>query len=184
MVGVILCGGKSQRMGEKKEYLKFPDSTLADYQASRMKVDFERLYFSSKESVLNSYNIPTIFDNSEVYAPIFGLCSCIDSINYDIFVLAIDTPFFVSFCKLMDSFYITKRPTFAKSNFKIHPLIGIYTKDSIDLIKKNIREKNYKLQTLLEAINADFVEVDSKETQNLNYKEDYKEALKIVDKLI
>lgn len=182
MVGVILCGGRSQRMGEKKEYLKFADFTLADYQAKKMKANFEKLYFSSKESVLNSYNIPTIFDNSNIYAPIFGLCSSLEFIDDDIFVLAVDTPFFVSFTRLINSFYEMQRPTFAKSNSKIHPLIGIYPKDSINVVKKHIQENNYKLQNLLISLNADYVSIDLKETQNLNYKEDYKEALRMVYK--
>ena len=55
-----MCGGKSSRMGKKKETLDFFGQSLADFQANKMQKIFKKVYFSSKTTIQNSYKIPTI----------------------------------------------------------------------------------------------------------------------------
>jgi molybdenum cofactor guanylyltransferase len=46
---VILCGGKSSRMGEDKSLLPFSSSnSLTQYQYERLKPYFKNIYLSSK----------------------------------------------------------------------------------------------------------------------------------------
>lgn len=177
-VCVILCGGKSSRMGQKKETLDFLGESLAEFQAKKMQKIFSQVYFSSKSPLLNPPNFPTILDSSTEFAPIFGLESILKTLQKDAFVLSVDAPFLAkeSITKLINSYQKTQKPTFAK-NQKIHPLLGIYPYKALDSIKHQIAQKNYRLRDLLGLIGADFVEIPHAQTQNLNTQEDYQNAL-------
>ncbi|WP_104718696.1 glycosyltransferase family protein [Helicobacter trogontum] len=115
-------------------------------------------------------------------ASIFGISSAIEFTNRDIFVISIDTQFFTSFDKLIDSYSKSNKSTFAKNiSNKIHPLIGIYKADSLMTIKEQIKKEDYRIQNLLDRLQTNFIETDEIETKNLNYQEDYKEAIKILN---
>lgn len=176
---VILCGGKSSRMGTPKQNLDFGGIPLSHFQAARLQKVFKSVYFSSKIPLINPYNIKTILDKSSDFSPLFGLQSALESLESDIFVISVDSPFFdkESIFKIFNSF--NKSAIFAK-NTKIHPLLGIYPFSTLKNIKQNIANKEYKLMRLLEAIRAESVEIPLQFTQNLNTKEDYLNALRIL----
>ncbi|WP_238699251.1 molybdenum cofactor guanylyltransferase [Helicobacter sp. MIT 05-5294] len=193
---VLLCGGKSVRMGKLKQTLSFggESETLADFQIRRLKGAFESVYLSAKFAIPNAFGIQTILDSNapedldtsttlahlpkSQFAPIFGLQSVLESLQCHAFVLSIDAPFFDMDCvaKIWQAYIANRKPTFAK-NSKIHPLLGIYTRDSLAQIQAQIAQNDYKLMNLLSAINTQFVEIEEAKTQNLNTQEDYHQAL-------
>lgn len=176
---VILCGGASKRMGTRKELLEFHGTNLASFQANKFKSIFEEIYFSSKEVFENSLNISSILDTTkDIFAPIFGLKTILEVLQKDVFVLSVDTPFLTqeSVKNLLFSYEKSKVPTFFK-NDKIHPLIGVYTYKSLQIIEEQIKKQDYKLLKLLDLIKANFVEIPIQQTRNLNTPQDYKEAL-------
>ena len=178
---VILSGGIGRRMGELKQNLPILNSTLANFQAKRLKECFEYVYFSAKAPIENDFDVETILDfdctfEKERIAPIFGLFSALNSLQRDIFVLSIDAPFFscASISQIMELNFKNKS-IFAK-NTKIHPLLGIYRFSALDFIKMQIEKKNYKLIDLLELMQAEFIEISLEQTQNLNTQQDYQAA--------
>ena len=175
---VILCGGKSSRMGQKKENLDFFGESLADFQAKKMQKIFPQVYFSGKKPISNSSHFQTLLDLNTEFAPIFGLESILQTLKTDIFILSIDTPFLSeeSITKLIDSYQKAKKPTFAK-NQKIHPILGIYTYEALTPIQQQIEKKNYRLMDLLGLLSANFVEIPEFQTQNLNTPKEYQNAL-------
>lgn len=198
---VILCGGRSTRMGQLKQNLKMGNTflakqeTLADFQARHFSQWFSSLYFSAKFEILNTLGITTILDlpvggadltnvqdwqnaPKHQFAPIFGLQSVLEFLQCNVFVVSIDTPFLDcdSIALLLQSFTKNPKPTFAK-NTKIHPLLGIYTLESLVNIQAQIAQGDYKLMRLLGKIDAQFVEINESKTQNLNTPQEYQEAL-------
>ncbi|QOQ98232.1 NTP transferase domain-containing protein [Helicobacter winghamensis] len=182
---VILSGGIGKRIGGFKQDLPFLDSTLANFQAKRLRECFENVYFSAKIPIKNAFGVDTILDcdcafKKDSTAPIFGLFSALKNLQSDIFVLSIDAPFFSceSVLNIIESDFKDKS-VFAK-NIKIHPLLGIYRFDVLDFIQAQIERQNYKLMDLLGIIEAEFVEIAVDQTQNLNTQQDYKEACKLI----
>ncbi|WP_299546177.1 molybdenum cofactor guanylyltransferase [uncultured Helicobacter sp.] len=178
---VILSGGMGKRMGGFKQDLPFLDSTLADFQAGRLRECFENVYFSAKTPICNTFGVETILDDNCAFdkdstAPIFGLFSALKALQSDVFVLSVDAPFFSyeSILKIVESDFKNKS-VFAK-NTKIHPLLGIYRFGVLDSIKTQIERQNYRLMDLLEMIKVEFVEIKAEQTRNLNTPQDYKEA--------
>ncbi|WP_104721220.1 molybdenum cofactor guanylyltransferase [Helicobacter mesocricetorum] len=177
---IILSGGKSSRMGILKQNLDFFGQSLANFQAKNFYQIFKNLYFSSKTPIINDYNVQTILDNENTFAPIFGLKSVLETLQQNIFVISIDTPFLQknSILKIIESFQQHQKATFAK-NEKIHPLIGIYPKDSLPLINNQIQKGNYRLMDLLKNMEPlEFVKISTQESSNLNYPKDYQQAIK------
>ncbi|MBX7491017.1 molybdenum cofactor guanylyltransferase [Helicobacter turcicus] len=182
---VVLSGGMGERMGGFKQNLPFLDSTLANFQAKRLKNCFEYVYFSAKVPIVNVFGVETILDSNCAFqkdstAPIFGLYSALKALQSDIFVLSIDAPFFAcdSVTLLMEQASKIKS-VFAK-NTKIHPLLGIYRFSALDSIEAQILKRNFKLMDLLKLIGAEFIEVSVEQTRNLNTKQDYEEACRVV----
>lgn len=169
--------------------------TLANFQARHLQQWFLSLYFSAKFEIPNSFGIATILDSNQKtpladakdwhkipknqFAPIFGLQSVLEFLQCDVFVVSIDTPFLDcdSIALLWQAYTKNPKPTFAK-NTKTHPLLGIYTLESLAKIKAQIAKGDYKLMRLLECIDAQFVEIDEDKTRNLNTPEDYQKACK------
>ncbi|WP_290880361.1 molybdenum cofactor guanylyltransferase [Helicobacter sp.] len=196
---VVLCGGRSARMGRLKQDLIFSDKvtpiaqeTLANFQAKRLLELFSHIYFSAKFLIPNAVGAKTILDNNtniqetknltnapkEQFAPIFGLQSSLEFLQCDFFALSVDAPFFDRHCVelVLQSYAENRKPTFAR-NSEIHPLLGVYTLESLRIIQAQIAKGDYKLMRLLEMINAQFVAINEDKTQNLNTPEDYQKAL-------
>ncbi len=210
---VVLCGGRSSRMGRLKQDLvfgseksfkrqrnleKMQQETLANFQVRHFQTQFSKIYFSAKVVIPNAFGVETILDSNtsevwngknclidlpkEQFAPIFGLQSALKVLQSDVFVLSIDTPFFDYDCVelILQSYVKNHKPTFAR-NSKIHPLLGVYTLESLQSIQAQIKQADYKLMRLLDKIEAQFVNVSEEKTQNLNTPEDYKKALEQIN---
>lgn len=180
---VVLSGGMGKRMGELKQNLPFLDSTLANFQAKRLKDCFKRVYFSAKEPIINSFGVETILDydiKKDSIAPIFGLYSTLKALQSDVFVLSVDAPFFAYDSMLLLMEQTSKGKSVFARNTKIHPLLGVYRLSALDSIEAQILKCNFKLVDLLELIGAEFVEIALEQTRNLNTLQDYKEACKLV----
>ncbi|MGB7403441.1 MAG: molybdenum cofactor guanylyltransferase MobA [Arcobacter sp.] len=182
---VILCGGKSSRMGEDKALLPFSNyNTLTQYQFDRLKPHFKDIYLSSKTNkfdFLKSHeNI--IYDNiSDESSPLIALKSILETIKSDkVFVITVDTPFVK-----IDSIEKLINESLSNSTIAVtsreHNLCGVYNKSCLPIINEMIKENNHKIGFLLKKIELKKIEFfDENEFLNLNKKEDYQKALSLI----
>ena len=94
---VILCGGKSTRMGTDKALLPFGDSCLIEYLVSEFSPYFSKIYLSVKikgdyaHLNLDVTEIPDLYANA---GPLSGVFSALSMIDEDkAFFMSVDTPF-------------------------------------------------------------------------------------------
>ena len=178
---VILCGGKSSRMGEDKSLLPFSSyPTLTQYQYERLKKEFPNIYLSSKvnkfDFLENDNNI--IYDKSDIYSPLVALQTIFNFIQTNkVFILTVDTPFVkVESIKKLIIESQAYDITVAKTT-RLHNLCGVFDKSILNNINQMINEDMHKVGFLLKKSNTNIIEFDNDdEFLNLNEMSDYKKA--------
>lgn len=179
---VILCGGKSSRMGSNKALLPFSHIPLAQYMYERIQKIFENVFLVAKDSTpFSSFAPQFIQEEGEVYAPLIGIERALESLREErVFFLSVDTPFIKK--KEIDLLFERVREEqifYAKTPQKSHYLCGIYHCDILPIIKEMIEKKDFKMSQLISRVKSGFVEFDDESIfSNLNTPQDYQNALK------
>ena len=145
MLGVVLCGGKSSRMGEDKGLLKITDKTWTELALIKL----EGLSIpvcvsinpSQKEQYQSFLHLELLVEDSiEDLGPLTGLLSVHNQYPYhDLIILAcdmIDIPEFI-----IDKLYKEFRSREGEHDFFVYkfndefePLLGIYTREGLQKI--------------------------------------------------
>lgn len=182
---VILCGGKSSRMGEDKALLPFGSySTLVQYQYERLKPYFKTVYLSSKINKFDflSNDDHIIYDEAETFSPMVALQTILKTIQSEmVFILTVDTPFVTigSISKIYENINFNEI-TVANSE-RLHNLCGFYNKSVLCKIDECLSQDIHKIGYLLKISTTNSVDFfDENEFLNLNKKEDYQKALSII----
>ncbi|RXK05750.1 molybdenum cofactor guanylyltransferase MobA [Halarcobacter bivalviorum] len=182
---VILCGGKSSRMGEDKSLLPFDSSkTLTQYQFDKLKKIFKKVYLSSKDNKFDFIKKDElILDDSNIYSPIVALNSIFTTLkDKNIFIITVDTPLIkLDSIKKLISSHNSYDSTIAKTH-RVHNLCGIYNREkALFVIDKMLSEDFHKVGFLLKELNTQYIQFSSEdEFINLNDKNEYKKALSII----
>jgi molybdenum cofactor guanylyltransferase len=184
---VILCGGKSSRMGEDKSLLPFASSkSLTQYQYDRLKPYFKDIYLSSKVNKFDFINNDKIIfdENKDVFSPILALQTIFKKLNNQkIFIITVDTPF-VSLESISKLIKESKELDIcvAKTE-KIHNLCGVFSSNISESINSMIESDIHKIGYLLKNNNTSFIEFpDDDEFMNINNKEEYEKSLYFISK--
>jgi len=166
MTGIILAGGKSSRMGQDKGLAQLLDKTLTEWPLESLKPWVEEILISANESSYERFGYPVIKDKHTGIGPIGGILSCLEMSRNDTNILiSCDTPFINS--DLIK--YLLDRsgdsdvtvPWFGGTKYE--PLIGIYRKTILPVMRKSISQNNFKLPDLFEKVNISKVEIKGSE---------------------
>ncbi|MDR2152592.1 MAG: NTP transferase domain-containing protein [Helicobacteraceae bacterium] len=174
---IVLAGGKSERMGANKALLPFGKfATLAEYQYRRL-LDcglFESVSFSLKTPFL-PFEAPLILDEIALDAPIAAIVAALKAAKTDrVFALAVDTPFFDEFEKLLA---IDAKAAIARDTNGAHPLCAIYAKSLSRDFERAIAKGEYAIKAALKNAQIEYVDFDERKLVNLNFRGDYDRAL-------
>lgn len=184
---VILCGGKSSRMGEDKSLLPFCDSkTLIQYQYERLKPYFKDIYISSKTnkfSFIDEKNL-ILDENKDVFSPILALDSIFKKLKEKkIFIITVDSPFVLiaSIEKIISESYDTDI-CIAKTE-KVHNLCGVFSLDISSTIKTMIKNDIHKIFYLIKNNKHKIINFSNDdEFMNINNKSEYLNSLFYINK--
>ena len=179
---VILCGGKSSRMGEDKALLPFSSyNSLAQFQFDRLKPYFKSIQLSSK---INKFDFPCdiIYDTEEISSPLIALKTILSALKDEkVFIMTVDTPF-VSF-DTIDKLYASSKDfdiTVAQT-LRTHNLCGVFSKSILEKVVEMVDDDFHKVGALLKMVNTSYVKFDDEnEFLNLNTPAEYKLAMELI----
>lgn len=176
---VILCGGKSSRMGQDKSKLILKDQNLTQFQVDKFSKIFKNVYVSAKEDKFeNHFNLIKDSLEFEVYSPMLALYSILSKFkNEFIFILSVDSPKVgkKELLKMLPFLEQDYKIIIAKTPLYKHPLCGFYHSSLAQICKKFLEKNEQKVGFLLSKIKTKFVEFDNEDAfLNLNFYEEYK----------
>ncbi len=186
ITGIILAGGKSSRMGHDKALIKLENRTLLERAVEFCQSFCGEILISSNSDEHTVAGFPLVSDEFEDCGPLGGIYSCLKhSQNEWSFVISVDSPYvrpdFVSFLFSQKDGFDAVVPVHKKGK---EPLIALYHKKILPIIKSQLQLENFRMHYLLGEIKANYV--DSKDWvekfprlfYNINYPKDLKTGTK------
>ncbi len=160
ITGVVLAGGKSQRMGSDKATLKIGSSFLIEYPLKVLIRHFNRVMVVTNSRLLTPLRKildPTIWIVEDIYPDHGALGGIYTALSYTktpyIFVTACDMPFLndelVTYMAQLINGYDVIIPKGTKGFETLH---AIYKKTLLKLIRKNLMENKNKIKEMFSEI--------------------------------
>ena len=201
-VGLILMGGQNTRMGGvKKALLSYNGKSFYEHiRQAMMEAGLEHI-LASVEAHWQELSVPQLIDQYKQIGPLGGIVTALETIlgqtNADsILVVPCDVPRVSApvLQELLRRFRESRLPVVLFADGRPNPLIAVYTKDCLPVLKQQIAQGNYRAthwinyvtHVRLELTGAEdgeyylFTDADGKMQQlpvntiaNINSKEDY-----------
>ena len=152
VTGVLLAGGKSQRMGEDKRYLLVGERTLLERCLETLQTVFQHvvIVIAQDSAPLERVTSPVIRDLIPDCGSLGGLYTGLKQASTEhVFVVACDMPFlnphvirhFVNLRAQADI-------VIAKLSNGLHPMHAVYGKPCLPSLEQMIAVRNFKIQDL------------------------------------
>lgn len=179
--GYILAGGKSSRMGTDKALLMIQHEPSLKRMISLIEPFCQSVKISGERSEYKDFDVEIIPDLFSDCGPISGLYSslCHSSSDWNLLV-SVDVPFVND---ELFRYLILNIGGFdciiPEHTGGIEPLVGLYHKRALPVLKEMISRGDYKLMNLLRKLNTRFVDCNSLTQKyprlfmNINRIEDY-----------
>ena len=170
-------------MGQDKSLLPFGGySTLTQYQYTRLKPLFDRVYISAKTADKFPFCTDVILDpDGADYAPTAGFVSTFRTLGDErVVVLSVDTPFVGEeiFHALLDADVSDADAIIARTHHGTHPLCGIYHRSLLHPFERMAGEGDHRLGKLLSLSRTRYVDFKDEEPfANLNRPHEYEAAV-------
>jgi len=198
--GIVLCGGKSSRMGQAKAWLPFGDEFMLQRVVRIIGEVVDRLVVvAAPGQALPA--LPTVIsivrDEKEGCGPLQGLAAGLQALTGHVdcsYLSSCDVPLLrTAFVKRMISLFRNSIPyrtaiVAPRIGGRIHPLAGVYSTSVLSSATLLLTENRLRLTNLLDLLPTRFIEVDEfadvdpdfECLQNLNTPDDYKAALRML----
>lgn len=93
IVGIVLSGGKSSRMGQEKGLVKYHGKALIEYAIDTLKPLCHEMVISTANNDYTYLGLPMIADEIPDCGPIGGISTCMKVVEADVYlVISCDTP--------------------------------------------------------------------------------------------
>lgn len=194
LIALIMIGGQSKRMGGGiKSFIQFNDKTLFDRILERVKPQINKIIINcnNQDERLLKYNLPVIKDLKKGFlGPLAGIHTALSWINkYEpevkwLITLPGDTPFIPEdlIYSFRDKISSESKIILAKSNNKIHPVIGAWHTSLLGSLNSHLNIGTRKIMSWAELHSIEYINYPTEIYDpffNINSKEDIDVAIEI-----
>ncbi|GAB6887727.1 molybdenum cofactor guanylyltransferase [Desulfothermus okinawensis JCM 13304] len=192
VTAVVLCGGKSSRMGYKNKcFFKLGNSSFIEIITDKLSIFFDNILLVAKDpQKYTSLGYKVVSDIYEESSSLTGIhAGLVFAPTKYSFIVGCDTPLIklelINYLiSTLDKDYQVVVPKIGKY---FEPLCGFYSKECIPIIEDMITKKCFRISTLFSKVKVKTIDEfhikkhdpDLHSFFNINTKEDYKKALKI-----
>lgn len=157
LTALILCGGKSRRMGRPKAFLPYEGTTMVAHIINTARDIFNELFLVTNEPQwFEDLGVDIVKDILPYRGPLGGILSgLLVASNQHSFVLPCDMPFIdeTLIREMLDNWHNSDVLILAHEN-GIEPLIGIYSKSCIQPMEESLFTKEPTLHDFVSGLNA------------------------------
>ena len=173
----ILAGGKSSRMGEDKGLMSLFGKPMVAYVIEAAQHISSDINLVTSNADYAQFNLPLISDRHDNKGPLSGIHAALSASDTDYnFVIPCDVPYvkpgLLKFLLYQADGYDITIP---RHDNRIHPLMGVYRKECLSVIEKNISVNSLKVSNIFDQLIVNIVETDEFDPinfKNLNSKKD------------
>ncbi|MGB9980635.1 molybdenum cofactor guanylyltransferase [Methanobacterium sp.] len=172
---IILCGGRSRRMGKDKGSFVLNDKPMLLYVLNAIKdITNEIVLVLRDQKQINKYkpilenvstSIKIVTDETKDQGPLVGILTGLSHIDSEYAqILPCDSPF-ISESFVLKMFKIAETKQFDAvvpiwDDGHIEPLHSIYRKDVLDIVRDLIKNERYDVKSLIDNLNVKYVDVE------------------------
>jgi molybdenum cofactor guanylyltransferase len=176
VTAIILAGGKSSRMGRDKGLSEYGGMPLIDYSISTCKKITNDILISTRNPEYSRFGYPLVADNFKDKGPMGGLEATLSVSHTDLnIVCPCDMPGIQAdtLNLLLSNSQSTKAVVVQDAEGKMYPVLGVYNKSALPIIREQINQGNYKMTNLLQKLEARTVLIEPAwQLVNFNFPED------------
>jgi molybdopterin-guanine dinucleotide biosynthesis protein A len=192
VVGCILAGGKSSRMGSDKCFLVFDGLSLIERAVNLLRAVFSTVVVSSdKQKELAFLNIPIVPDIRKDCGPLGGIhAAFVHTGAARLFVLACDMPFVSADLIRHIVAHASAGATVPTMNGRVQPLCGLYERNCLPAIERALEEERFTVRNIVDELNPTFVTLTPELSffspdllDNLNAPHDVERALRFAGRV-
>lgn len=190
ILGTVLAGGKSVRLGMDKSQVKLADKLLIDYILSEIIEEFKEILIVANKSIdfQKSNKISVIEDFKKDLGPLGGVFTAMKWIkdnNKDyqwVSTFPTDSPFFKN--KILKDFFNEIHPGesklfFIKSNNTRHNIFGLWSLELMNKLEEDLNKGERKVEVWANSVGVKVINMNFEKDDpffNINTKEDLEKA--------
>ena len=190
ILGTVLAGGKSVRLGMDKSQVKLADKLLIDYILSEIIEEFKEILIVANKSIdfQKSNKISVIEDFKKDLGPLGGVFTAMKWIKYNnkdyqwVSTFPTDSPFFKN--KILKDFFNEIHPGesklfFIKSNNTRHNIFGLWSLELMNKLEEDLNKGERKVEVWANSVGVKVINMDFEKDDpffNINTKEDLEKA--------
>lgn len=196
VAGIVLCGGKSQRMGSTKAWLPIAGERMLPRVVRLLSEDVNPIVVvSARDQELPPLpaEVRIFHDEQEGRGPLQGLAAglaALDEQSDAAFVSSCDVPFMrPAFVRRMIDLLNADQVCVPRIDGRPHPLAAVYRVNVLDEVRRLLLEDRLRVMDLYERVATRFVDADElrdvdptlESLANVNTPEEYERVLRMIE---
>ncbi len=187
VTALVLCGGKSRRMGRPKAFLPFEGTTMVNHVLNQVRDLFAEIFIVANEpDNYEDLGVDVVKDILPYRGPLGGILSGLLVAKHEYaFVIACDMPFVDKrLIREMTAARHGKDVVVLTHDMGVEPLLALYSKNCIKPLEESLFAGNLSLQDFLSGLKAESFDYDENSHGaelpaffNINTPQDYSRAI-------